>query len=56
MMQEVALPEGLKLSSDHAVYFRDDDTLAIADLHLGYEASLQAEHVAIPRLFHATFP
>ena len=49
MTKDITLPEGLKLSADHAAYFRDDETLAIADLHLGYEASLQAEHVAIPR-------
>lgn len=49
MPKEISLPLGIKLSAHHAVYFRDDDALAIADLHLGYEASLQAEHVAIPR-------
>jgi putative SbcD/Mre11-related phosphoesterase len=49
MPKEISLPLGIKLSAYHAVYFRDNDALAIADLHLGYEASLQAEHVAIPR-------
>ena len=49
MHKEVSLSVGLKLSPFHGVYCREDDALAIADLHLGYEASLQAEHVAIPR-------
>ncbi len=49
MLKEVSLSVGLKLSPFHGVYCREDDALAIADLHLGYEASLQAEHVAIPR-------
>jgi putative SbcD/Mre11-related phosphoesterase len=49
MPKEISLPLGIRLSAGHAVYCRDDDALAIADLHLGYEASLQAEHVAIPR-------
>jgi hypothetical protein len=45
----MSLAAGIRLSSGHAVYCRDDNALAIADLHLGYEAALQAEHVAIPR-------
>ncbi len=49
MPKEISLPIGLKLSPFHAIYCRDGDALAIADLHLGYEASLQAEHVAMPR-------
>jgi len=49
MPAEITLPLGLKLSSDYAVYCREDDILAIADLHLGYEASLQSQHVTIPR-------
>ena len=49
MQDRVLLSEGLVLCSEPAVYCRDDGALAIADLHLGYEASLQAEHVAIPR-------
>jgi hypothetical protein len=49
MPREVSLPVGLKLSALQAVYCRADDAVAVGDLHLGYEASLQAEHVAIPR-------
>jgi len=49
MLKEVSLSIGLKLSPFSGVYCREDDALAIADLHLGYEATLQAEHVAIPR-------
>ncbi len=49
MEDTIDLPNGLVLCSEHAVYCRDDELLAIADLHLGYEASLQVEHVAIPR-------
>jgi putative SbcD/Mre11-related phosphoesterase len=49
MPKEISLPFGIRLSAGHAIYCRDDDALAIADLHLGYEASLQAEHVTIPR-------
>lgn len=49
MPKELSLPDGIRLSADHGAYFRDEDTLAIADLHLGYEASLQAEHVSMPR-------
>ncbi len=49
MEKDISLPEGVKLCAEHAIYIRADDTLAISDLHLGYEAALQAEHVAIPR-------
>ncbi|MBU4031292.1 MAG: metallophosphoesterase [Candidatus Thermoplasmatota archaeon] len=49
MRSEISLAMGIRLSAGHAVYFRDDGVLAIADLHLGYEAALQAEHVSIPR-------
>ena len=49
MSNELSLPEGIRLSVDHGVYCRDDNALAISDLHLGYEAALQSEHVAIPR-------
>lgn len=49
MRPEILLPNGMLLSKEHALYIREDETLAIADLHLGYEASLQAERVAIPR-------
>ncbi len=49
MQEDISLPEGIKLCAEQAVYIRADDTLAISDLHLGYEASLQAQHVAIPR-------
>jgi putative SbcD/Mre11-related phosphoesterase len=49
MRAEILLPNGIILSKEHALYIREDDTLAVADLHLGYEASLQAERVAIPR-------
>lgn len=49
MKDRLTISGGMKLCREHAVYVRDDDTLAIADLHLGYEASLQAEHVAMPR-------
>ena len=48
MQEEITLPEGIKLCAEHAVYCREDEALAIADLHLGYEASLQAEAVAMP--------
>ncbi len=49
MLSDISLAAGVRLSSGHAVYCREDSALAIADLHLGYEAALQAEHVAIPR-------
>ncbi len=49
MQKDISLPEGIKLCAEQAIYIRADDTLAISDLHLGYEAALQAEHVAIPR-------
>ncbi|MFO7619472.1 MAG: metallophosphoesterase [Thermoplasmata archaeon] len=49
MHPDISLAMGIRLSADHAVYCRDDNALAIADLHLGYEAALQAEHVSIPR-------
>jgi len=49
MQEDISLARGLKLSAGHALYCREDDALAIADLHLGYEAALQAEHVSIPR-------
>ena len=49
MAIDISLSPGIKLAAEHAVYIRADDTLVISDLHLGYEAALQAEHVAIPR-------
>ncbi len=49
MATDISLSPGIKLCAEHAVYIRADDALAISDLHLGYEAALQAEHVAIPR-------
>lgn len=49
MQKDISLPEGIKLCAEQAVYIRADDTLAIGDLHLGYEAALQAEHIAMPR-------
>ena len=49
MQKDISLPEGIKLCTEQAIYIRADDTLAISDLHLGYEAALQAQHVAIPR-------
>jgi putative SbcD/Mre11-related phosphoesterase len=49
MVQEITIPEGIILNPGHAVYCLEDEILAITDLHLGYEASLQVEHVAIPR-------
>lgn len=49
MVKEMSLPGGIRLSADYAVYIENEGILAIADLHLGSEASLQVEHVAIPR-------
>ncbi len=49
MEKDISLSEGIKLCAEQAIYIRADDTLVISDLHLGYEAALQAEHVAIPR-------
>ena len=49
MEKDISLSEGIKLCAEQAIYIRADDTLAISDLHLGYEAALQAQHVAIPR-------
>jgi len=49
MVIEFPLENGIRLTADLAVYLSNENILAIADLHLGYEASLQAEHVAIPR-------
>jgi len=49
VQSDISLPQGIKLCAEQAVYIRSDDALAIGDLHLGYEAALQAEHVAIPR-------
>jgi putative SbcD/Mre11-related phosphoesterase len=49
MVMEILLENGIRLSAVYAVYLSDEKILAIADLHLGYEASLQVEHVAIPR-------
>lgn len=49
MVREMSLPGGINLSVEHAVFIEEESILAIADLHLGHEASLQAEHIAIPR-------
>jgi putative SbcD/Mre11-related phosphoesterase len=49
MVMEMSLPGGFRLNADYAVYVESERVLAIADLHLGYEASLQVQHVAIPR-------
>ena len=49
MAREITLSNGIRLSADYALLLENEKILAIADLHLGYEASLQIEHVAIPR-------
>ncbi len=47
-MKEKILPGGMVLSQDHSLFLRDARTLVISDPHIGYEASMRAEGVAIP--------
>lgn len=48
MPEEIRLSDDLVLSKDHALFMPESSILAIADLHIGHEAALQAEAVAIP--------
>lgn len=48
MQKVVRLTKELVITSDHALHLPEKKAIVIADLHIGYEASLQAEGVAIP--------
>ena len=48
MESKEVLP-GVHVTQDHALWFPKDRTLAISDLHLGYEGAMQEAGVAIPR-------
>ncbi len=48
MEKVINLGEGIRISSDLAVFLTGPAVLGLCDLHIGYEASLQAEAVAIP--------
>ncbi|MCK4757982.1 MAG: metallophosphoesterase [Thermoplasmata archaeon] len=48
MNDDYILPNGMVLSPDHVLYLPDEDILVISDLHIGYEASMRAEGVAMP--------
>ncbi len=48
MRTEVLLSNGMILSSYNAIFIPEAETMVISDLHVGYEASMRAEGVAIP--------
>lgn len=48
MNKDHILPNGMMLSPEHALYLPDHELLVISDLHIGYEASMRAEGVAMP--------
>lgn len=47
-MDKIEIMPNIYLTNDYALYL-DDGIIAIADLHLGYEAVLQAQGVSIPK-------
>ena len=47
-MDKIEIMPNVYLTNDYALYL-DDGIIAIADLHLGYEAVLQAQGVSIPK-------
>ncbi|MCK5037807.1 MAG: metallophosphoesterase [Thermoplasmata archaeon] len=48
LMKEKVLTGGIVLSSDNSLFLRESQILIVSDLHIGYEASMRAEGVAIP--------
>lgn len=48
-MDETEVLPGIHVTRDYALWFPRDRTLAISDLHLGYEGAMQEAGVAIPR-------
>lgn len=48
-MDRTQLSKGLEATRDFALFLRDERTLVISDLHLGFEGALAEQGVSIPR-------
>ena len=48
-MDRLAIAKGVELTRDLALFLRDERTLVISDLHLGFEGALAEQGVSIPR-------
>ena len=48
-MDRFAVAKGVEVTRDYAVLLRDERTVVISDLHLGFEAALAEQGVSIPR-------
>ena len=48
-MDRLAISRGVEVTRDHALFLRDERTLVISDLHLGFEGALAERGVSIPR-------
>jgi putative SbcD/Mre11-related phosphoesterase len=53
-MDSVEVLPGVWISNGLCVYMKDQGLVAIADLHIGYEAALEEEGVHLPRIQTAT--
>ena len=48
-MDEVEVFPGIRITKDYALWLEEEETIAIADLHLGFEGVLYEEGFAMPR-------
>ncbi|MCI4371737.1 MAG: metallophosphoesterase [Thermoplasmata archaeon] len=48
-MDRVEVAKGVEATRDFALFLRDERTLVISDLHLGFEGALAEQGVSIPR-------
>lgn len=49
-MKEIELEPGLFASDLYCLYLQEQDAVVIADLHLGFEASLQQDGISVPHI------
>jgi uncharacterized protein len=49
-MEDIEIFDNAFLSSDLCLHLPEERTVVIADLHIGYESSLEAEGIHIPRI------
>src|SRR3989475_7146987 len=48
-MDRIEVAKGVEATRDFALFLRDERTLVISDLHLGFEGALAEQGVSIPR-------